>query len=115
MKEKIINTRVTEELYKKISDKAKKNQTTVSTLLRSLLEDSIDIYSDISTIIDQKIKDLLAEEKIVGYQDILVAKDQQCAVCNQVIKSGDKGYLVVTDKGIKGSTIICSNCINNQK
>lgn len=114
MKEKIINTRVTEELYKKISAKAKKNKTTVSTLLRALLEDSLDIYTDISTIIDQKIKDLLSEEKIVGYQDILVAKVQECSICNTKIGVDDKAYLVITDKGIKHSTIICNKCISSK-
>lgn len=114
MNEKVVNTRITQDLYDKIMKKAKKNGTTISTLVRDLLEDSIDVYSDVSKIIDQKIRDYLKEDKVVGYQEIVAANVLECANCSAKIKKGDKTYMVVTEKNSGPKLFLCSKCFSSK-
>ncbi|MFH2021607.1 MAG: hypothetical protein ABIJ34_09450 [archaeon] len=55
MKEKVIHTRVSDDLYEKILKKAKKHRVTVSNLVRNMVEDGLEIVSDVADIIDEKI------------------------------------------------------------
>src|SRR5947207_1010907 len=78
MQKKVINTRISKDLYDKISAKAKKNRITVSNLIRNLVEDSLEIYGDVADLVDGRIKNHLHRQDtvaIIGYQSITLAKD----------------------------------------
>ncbi|MEI7580022.1 MAG: hypothetical protein WCJ58_08410 [bacterium] len=108
MKEKVINTRVSKELYEKISDKAKKYRTTTANLLRNILEDSIDIYTDASDLVDEKIKSWLSASEIIGFQEFTLRADCLCSNCKTNILAGDSAYNAI-NKG-NSRIILCTSC-----
>lgn len=112
MQEKVVNTRLTQELYEKLSKKAKAHRTTVSNLIRTLVEDTIEISTDISDIVDAKIKEKLSiDDKTIGYQEITLSTTQKCELCQNDIAKGTKAYLPMTDKGVKSQILICKDCM----
>lgn len=114
MKEKVLHTRVPEELYEKISDKAKKHRTTVSSLIRNVVEDGLDIYSDVSDIVDDKIRQRLKnkdknKDEIIGFQKIRLVKKQRCNNCETELKKGTEVNLEIYQNSSK-KTIRCLEC-----
>src|SRR5438045_900625 len=96
MQKKVINTRISKDLYEKISAKAKKNRVTVSNLIRNLVEDSLEIYGDVADLVDERIKNHLHKHDtaaIIGYQSITLAKDTACDICERELKKGTQAYM----------------------
>ena len=110
MKEKVIHTRVTEELYDNIAKKAKKHRMTVSNLLRNVVEDGLDIYDDVSDIVDEKIREKLQnKDEVIGKQKITIVKDQKCSNCKKTIKKNTEAFLEIYED-IAKKTIRCLKC-----
>ncbi|MDP4011405.1 MAG: hypothetical protein Q8P72_04225 [Candidatus Roizmanbacteria bacterium] len=110
--DKVLNARVSNKLYGKISDKAKKNRTTVSTLIRNLVEDALEIHEDIHEAVDKKIRKYLSETEkqcILGYQEIVLAKDTECDNCGKLLKVTETAHFAFfEDRDIKA--ILCATC-----
>lgn len=111
-KEKVINTRVSEELYEKIIAKSRKRRTTVSHLLRNVLEDVIDIHEDVSDIVEEKLRARLKRKQNVplGYQAITLAQDVECIVCDKPQKRGKSAWAVVYNKPSAAYDVVCEKC-----
>ena len=111
---KVLNARVSDKLYEKISDKAKKNRTTVSNLIRNLVEDALEIHEDIHEAVDKKIRKYLSEtekQNILGYQEMVLAKDTKCDNCDKLLKASETAYFAFfEDREIKA--ILCATCKN---
>ncbi len=59
--DRVLNTRVSKNLYEKIANKAKKNRITISNLIRNLVEDALEIHEDFHDAVDKRIKKYLSE------------------------------------------------------
>ena len=108
----MINTRVSKKIYEKISEKAKKNRVTVSNLLRNLVEDTLEIHKDVHEAIDKKIKNYLAKSEkdgLLGYQDIVLAKDTECELCGDALKKSQKAYLALFENS-DTKIVVCTKC-----
>jgi len=110
--DKVLNARVSKKLYEKISDRAKKNRTTVSTLIRNLVEDALEIHEDIHEAVDKKIRKYLSEtdkQHILGYQEMVLAKDTECDNCGKPLEASEIAYFAFfEDRDIKA--ILCVTC-----
>ncbi len=110
--DKVLNARVSKKLYEKISDRAKKNRTTVSTLIRNLVEDALEIHEDIHEAVDKKIRKYLSEtekQSILGYQEMVLAKDTECDNCGKPLKTAETAYFAFfDDRDVKA--ILCATC-----
>lgn len=111
---KVLNARVSDKLYEKIFNKAKKNRTTVSNLIRNLVEDALEIHEDIHEAVDKKIRKYLSEtekQNILGYQEMVLAKDTKCDNCDKLLKASETAYFAFfEDRDIKA--ILCATCKN---
>lgn len=110
--DKVINTRVSKKLYEKVSAKAKKNRVTISNLIRNLVEDTLELHEDIHEAIDMKIKKYLTEsekEGLLGYQEIVLAKDTACELCEETLKKSQKAYLAFFEN-TDAKVVICTKC-----
>lgn len=117
MKQKVINTRLDEDLYEKISAKAKKNRITISNLIRNLVEDSLEIGNDVLDLVDEKIKKRLHErdmDGIVGYQSIILAKDTVCDFCDKELTKGTHAHMAILEHSSK-KLIVCDACKKEQE
>jgi hypothetical protein len=63
LKEKVIHTRVSDELYEKILSKAKKHRITVSNLIRNVVEDGVEIYNDVADAVDERLREKIRKKK----------------------------------------------------
>lgn len=109
---KVLNARVSHKLYEKISAKAKKNRTTVSNLIRNLVEDALELHEDIHDAVDKKIRKYLSEEEkqnILGYQEIVLAKDTDCDNCGKPIQATQTAYLAFFEGG-DTKAVLCAAC-----
>ena len=110
--DKVLNARVSKKLYEKISDRARKNRTTVSTLIRNLVEDALEIHEDIHEAVDKKIRKYLSEtdkQHILGYQEMVLAKDTECDNCGKPLEASEIAYFAFfEDRDIKA--ILCVTC-----
>ena len=112
MKDKVINTRITKDLYEKVFEKAKKHGTTVSNLVRGMIEDTFEICGDISLILDKEIrKRFKSKIKIIGYQKVIVGNKVTCPGCSQKVIKGAEGYIAIAENGKASNIIICNKCV----
>ncbi|MDA1316686.1 MAG: hypothetical protein O3B87_01525 [bacterium] len=110
--EKILNARISKKLYEKVSQKAKRNRTTVSNLIRNIIEDTLEIHNDFHDAVDKKITKYLSnaqKEDIVGFQEMFLAKDAQCVECEKIIKSPSVAYFAFFENN-DSRVIICESC-----
>lgn len=112
---KVLNARVSDKLYEKISDKAKKNRITVSNFIRNLVEDALEIHEDFHEAVDKKIRKYFSErekQNILGYQEMTLAKNTKCDNCDKLLKASETAYFAFfEDRDIKA--ILCVTCKND--
>lgn len=111
-KKKVINTRVSEELYEKISKKAEEHRVTVSNLVRNLVEDIVEVHGDLSDVFDKKLKKTLFdkdEDGILGHQEITLSKNTDCDVCEKKVKKGAQAYVEIYEQS-NSKSLICEAC-----
>ncbi len=111
MKEKVINARVSEDIYKKILDKSHKHRTTVSRLLRNILEDVLDTHDEVADSIEDKLRAQVDQrgENVIGYQEITLTKDTHCSLCRAVCTANTKAYAIMCSWGFS-SQVMCAEC-----
>lgn len=110
--DKVVNTRVSKKLFEKISSKAQKNRISVSNLIRNLVEDTLEIHEDIHEAIDKKIRKYLSDtekQNILGYQEMILAKDTLCDNCGKKLKASDTAYIAFLSES-DSKIILCSSC-----
>lgn len=113
--EKVVHTRVSKELYDKISTKARKHRVTTSNLLRNLVEDYLEIHGDVWDAIDKKLRGYLSsgEDSIIGYQAITLSKDTMCSLCGEKLKKEAEAFIGFFEKSPQ-KIVICPECHEKQ-
>ena len=110
--DKVVNTRISQKLYEKIASKAKKNRITVSNLIRNLVEDTLEIHEDFHDAVDKKIRKYLVGVKnknVLGYQEVVLAKNTTCENCEKPLKSSEKAYFAFLEDSNE-KIVLCSTC-----
>lgn len=105
-KDCIVNLRVSKETYEKIKERAKRDGDTASSLIRSLIQDSIDTVADLSS-------EFLSEEdkpdaEIVSYHKGVLAQGRVCKNCDHEMKEGDAVTIGETSTGRR--SYFCLDC-----
>jgi len=106
IKDYVINLRVSKETYEKIKSKAKKNGDTISHLLRSVIDDSAEIISDLSNDLAGRQKQKFAD--IASFHKAVLAQARVCDNCATEMAKGEVATLGETDKG--KVYYFCSRC-----
>ena len=111
-KKKVIHTRVSEELYDRISKKAEDHRVTVSNLVRNLVEDVIEIHGDLSDVFDKKLKKSLFskdDDSVLGHQAITLGKNTNCNTCEKSIKKGSRAFIEIYEHS-NDKSVVCETC-----
>ena len=106
-KDFVINLRVSKETYNKIKSKAKKNGYTISALLRSVINDSAEIISDISQDLSGKKHDHKFGD-VISYHKAVLAQSKICDNCSMEMAKGEVTTVGETTKG--KSYYFCYRC-----
>jgi hypothetical protein len=106
-KDYIINLRVSKQTYEKIKSKAQQNKNTISSLLRNIIDDSAEIFSDLSNdfkgqTATNKFKD------VVSYHRGMLAQERNCDNCGSLIAKNEVVTIGEVEKG--GSYYFCTKC-----
>ena len=106
-KNRILNLRVSKKTYEKITDKARKNGETISNFIRSVIQDSIEVASDISSdLMGKEPRDRIQE--VVSYHEAKLARSVPCDNCGISIK---KHSAITVGETSTGSVFFfCEKC-----
>ena len=113
MQNKTLQARISEDLYDKISKKAKNHRITISNLVRNLAEDYFEIHDEVWDLVDDKIRKMLktkaGKKKVLGFQMITLTTDSQCHICEKELKKGDQINIAFFADSSK-TAVVCSDC-----
>jgi len=116
-KSKVVQSRIPEELYEKIAEKARSHRVTVSNFVRNLVEDVIEIHGEVADVIDASVKKVvtnMSAKDVAGTQEICLHKDRPCDHCRNIMKQGGKAHLVWYE-GLRSPHIVCVSCKSKLK
>ncbi|PJB87670.1 hypothetical protein CO083_05805 [Candidatus Roizmanbacteria bacterium CG_4_9_14_0_8_um_filter_34_12] len=115
-KQKVLHARVSEELYDKISQKAKKHRVTISNFVRSLIEDYSELSGDVFEIIDDKIREHLKKKKeeVLAYHPIILGKNTACYICDKKLIKGENANIAFFEKSSR-KIVVCDDCRKNDR
>lgn len=110
MQKQVIHTRVSKEMYDKLSKNAKRRRVTISNLIRNIVEDSLDLSGEVFNLVDEKLrKRLHREDAILGFQQISLSKDTVCDFCSKDLEKGTSVSLAFLENSVKKLTV-CDEC-----
>ncbi len=110
MQKKVVHTRVSKEMYDRLSTNAKSRRVTISNLIRNIVEDSLDLSGEVLTLVDEKLrKHLHRDDAILGYQAITLSKDTVCDLCGKDLAKGSNINLALLENSAKKLTV-CDDC-----
>lgn len=106
-KDYIINLRVSRKTYDKIKDRARKNGETISNLIRSIINDSAEVISDLSSeLTGKQAKDKFAD--IISYSKATLAQSRPCDNCGKDLAKGET--VAVGETATRIRYYFCQNC-----
>jgi hypothetical protein len=130
-KERVLHTRVPAVLERELKRFADNLRIPVSNLVRTILEDALDVADAASESVEERLKkaakqlehervrfkkrvmpDPLAD--VFAFQDVTIAQPAQCVKCGKELRSGEKAHLGLTDGPRRPSApriFACDACI----
>jgi len=103
-KQRVLHTRVSEELDEELREKAAGLGVSVSNLVRNILLNTVemveDLVADSSSIARAASKDKPSKEppttaQLLGWQDLQLHLNALCEVCNEVLPKGSQAKVAV--------------------
>ena len=139
-KDRLIQTRVPEELQTTLKEEADRRRLTVSHLIRSILEDTFHLVDDVVTDIDKVVNDSvdlamnvgrnarkLAKqipqskpaktnwdrglEDVYGWSELVLQRPAKCKRCSDELERGEQAFVGLTDKPRRSRVWLCGACM----
>jgi hypothetical protein len=130
-KERVLHTRVPAVLERELKRFAENLRVPVSNLVRTILEDALDVADAASENVEERLKKAaqqLEHERerlkkrvmpdplagVFAFQDVTLAQPAQCVKCGKDMRAGDKAHLGLTDAPRRPSAariFACDACI----
>ena len=120
-KEKVIHTRVSEDLERDLKDRASQLGISVSNLVRNVLTNTVDLVETIvldSARVAGSAKEFAQptakasgpEDPVVGWQELVLQINAVCVECNALLPVGSKAAVAVRS-AIDATTVLCLDCL----
>jgi hypothetical protein len=120
-KEKVIHTRVSEDLERDLKNRASQLGISVSNLVRNVLTNTVDLVETIvldsarvagsaKEFAQAKPKDENIAAEIVGWQELVLNVNAVCLRCNEILPHGTRAAVAIRDV-IDSSTVRCLTCL----
>lgn len=139
-KDRLIQTRVPEDLQTTLKEEADRRRLTVSHLIRSILEDTFHLVDDVVTDIDKVVNDSvdlamnvgrnarkLAKQipqskpaaknwdrdldDIYGWSELVLQRPAKCKRCGDELERGEQAFVGLTDKPRRSRVWLCASCM----
>lgn len=131
-KDRLIQTRVAEDLDETLRDEARKKRVTVSQLIRNVLEDTFhlvdDLVADTAALTAKVSRDAqrlaasakgqpaeraappAALDQVDAWQEVVLGRDAACARCQTPLRKGAKGLLGLQQDPAAPRLWLCLDC-----
>jgi hypothetical protein len=127
-KDRLVQTRVPENLDETLREEARKSRVSVSQLIRNVLEDTFDLVDDVvaqTTSLTQAVKrdaKRIADsakgrrpappalDKVYAWQEVVLNRETTCARCGRLLQKGEKGLYGLQDDLNAPKLWLCPTC-----
>ena len=116
-KEKVIHTRVPESLEAELRKRASDLGISVSNLVRNVLGHAFGLVGDVvadSHAIARAARGDTKRKEVIGWQEIVAAKEMACPRCRNLIVKGARAMVALHDDGTTGA-IECTQCAEDTR
>ncbi len=140
-KDRLIQTRVPEDLESTLKEEAARRRLSMSHLIRSVLEDTFHLVDGVVSDLDRVVTDSVdlarnvrrnaqrlagsgqserparadwdeGLDDIYGWNEVVVQRSAKCLRCGGGIERGERGYTGMSDRADRRRTWLCRQCID---
>ena len=142
-KDRLIQTRVAEDLEATLKQEARRQRLSVSHLIRNVLEDAFDLVDDVVSDVDQIVSDSVHLARNVGrnarrivesrrreeaprrpdlpgdlshvlaWSEVVLNRPMPCAGCGSEIPRGAPGFMGLSDDRPADRVWLCATCVED--
>lgn len=133
-KDRVLNTRIPEDLDREIREHAERLDVSVSQFVREVLEKTVNLVGNLSGNAERLVNDIVEDvvefrtvgdpeaaaratrakeigKAVIGWQKITVNRVSRCALSNAELRPGDEAHLGIRADG-RPSVMICSESLD---
>jgi hypothetical protein len=126
-KERVLHTRVPAVLEQELKRLANGWRVPVSNVVRTILEDAVDALDSVGEMAEGElrgVRDRLRQRReritgkpnaplagIVGFQPLLLARDDSCSLCGRRLHAGEQGYLGIGEEPGGPRVLLDKSCL----
>jgi hypothetical protein len=133
-KERVLHTRISQQLAEDIGRVAEDLRVPVSNLVRNVLEEVFSVVEKVADNVGELIEGVMDESsrarrsrapeppeprpdppEVLGWQPLILARDGTCAGCDARLARGERAYLGVTGTGGASAHTLCANCLDARR
>ena len=133
-KERVLHTRISQQLAEDIGRVAEDLRVPVSNLVRNVLEEVFSVVETVADNVGELIEGVMGEAErarqrsapepapprpdppeVLGWQPLILARDGTCAGCDARLSRGESAYLGVTGTGAASGHTLCASCLDARR
>jgi hypothetical protein len=133
-KERVLHTRISQQLAEDIGRMAEDLRVPVSNLVRNVLEEVFSVVETVTDNVGELIEGVMDDAsrvrrrrapeppaprpdlpEVLGWQPLILARDGTCAGCDAPLARGERAYLGVTGSGTASAHTLCANCLDSRR
>ena len=132
-KERVLHTRISQQLAEDIGRMAEDLRVPVSNLVRNVLEEVFSVVETVTDNVGELIEGVMDESRVrrrrapeppeprpdppevLGWQPLILARDGTCAGCDARLSRGERAYLGVTGSGAASAHTLCAECLDARR
>jgi hypothetical protein len=129
-KERVLHTRISQQLAEDIGRMAEDLRVPVSNLVRNVLEEVFSVVETVTDNVGELIEGVMDDversrrrrsqelrpdpPEVLGWQPLILARDAACVGCDAPLSRGQSAYLGVTAAGVS-SHALCGDCLDARR
>ena len=131
-KERVLHTRISQQLAEDIGRMADDLRVPVSNLVRNVLEEVFSVVETVSDNVGELIEGVMDEAErvrrrrapeprpepdppeVLGWQPLILAREGTCMGCHARLARGERAYLGLTSSSASSHTL-CADCLNARR
>jgi len=129
-KERVLHTRISQQLAEDIGRMAEDLRVPVSNLVRNVLEEVFSVVETVTDNVGELIEDVMDEAgrlrrsapsathqdapDVLGWQALILARAGSCSDCAAPLSRGQRAYVGVTASGASAQTL-CASCLDARR
>jgi hypothetical protein len=138
-KERVLHTRISQQLAEDIGRVAEDLRVPVSNLVRNVLEEVFSVVETVADNVGELIEGVMDEAErarqrragepprpeskptrpdppeVLGWQPLILARESICAGCDAKLPRGESAYLGVTAAGAGSAHTLCASCLDARR